>query len=147
MTLPSPFPPRLTASLVILMVDDDPMALADLQTALAFRFPGLRIDSAHSVKEALAKLDATQYAVILTDLWMPGGSGLNLLEQIRHSHQGTPALVMSGDLDGLTASRLLQQGACAVVTKPLDRDLLTNAITEALRLRRANVLPAPRATA
>ena len=52
----------------ILIVDDDHVALAGLQTALAFRFPGLRIDSAHSVKEALAELDAAQYAVILTDL-------------------------------------------------------------------------------
>ena len=131
----------------ILIVDDDPVGLTGLQTALAFRFPGLRIDSADSVKEALAKLDAAEYAVILTDLRMPGGSGLDLLQQIGQSHRGTPALVMSGDLDGPTASTVLEHGACAALTKPSDRDVLTSAITEGLRLRRANVLPAPRGTA
>ena len=131
----------------ILIVDDDRIALAGLQTALAFRFPGMRIDSAHSVREALAKLDAAQYAAILTDLQMPGGSGLDLLQQIGQSNRGAPVLVMSGDLDGPTASTVLEHGACGLLTKPIDRDVLTSAITEAFRLRRANVLPAPWGTA
>ena len=128
-----PFPAKTDGVSRILIVDDELSTVAGLQTALAFRFPDLHIDSACSVKEALAKLQTARYAVILTDLRMPGGSGLDLLQAICRSHPRTAVLVMSGHLDAPTASSVLEQGACAVLRKPLEREALMSAVTEALR--------------
>ena len=56
----------------LLIVDDDAGALAGLRMALEFYFREVRIDSARSVDEAITKIAQSAYAVVLTDLRMPG---------------------------------------------------------------------------
>ena len=131
----------------ILIFDDDPTTLDRLRSALAFRFPDVGIASACCVTEAVARIRAAHYnshrhrSSEAGWLW-PASAPLC-----------TPVLSRGGragrvrSQDAATASTALEQGACALLTKSSDRDVLTSAITEAFRLRRANVLPAPWGTA
>ena len=121
----------------ILLVDDDVATLDGLRRAVTFRFPELNIDVARSMTEAVARIRVADYAVILTDVRMPGGSGLELLQHIRRSCPGVAVLIMSGRLDPALASTARAQGAYAVLSKPFNRDVLSRTITQALRLRGA----------
>ena len=124
----------------ILLVDDDVATLDALRRTVALRFPALRIDVASSVTKAVARLRVPPYAAIVTDLRMPVGSGLELLQHARRCSPDVAVPIVSGHLDEAIASIVRDQGACAVLSKPLDREVLTRAITEALRSR-ANEIP------
>ena len=66
----------------VLIVDDDPIIRETLMEALGSG--GYLVQSADTAEEALRKMGETRFAVVLTDMHMPGGaSGLQLLSEIR----------------------------------------------------------------
>lgn len=78
--------------------------------------------------ELLARLRLTQADVVLTDLSMPGISGLDLLPRIRVECAGAAILVHSMYVDGQTASRALRAGANGYVTKGSDARTLIEGV-------------------
>ena len=114
----------------ILVVDDE----ADVQPLFLQRFRReikaheLEFDFALSGEEALAYLKArhSEVVLILSDINMPGMSGIELLSRIRHDYDTPPPVVMMitayGDEEN--HRQAMQNGANDFLTKPLDFSLL-----------------------
>lgn len=81
---------------------------------------GLDVDEASDGVEALGKLRAGDYALLLTDLEMPRMDGFELLRQVRHegNHMATPVVVSSSRSDAMTREQVHSLGASAFVAKP-----------------------------
>lgn len=104
----------------ILVVDDEKGQREILQTIL--KKEGYRIVEAPSAKEALAKLAEDEFDLILTDLKMPGMSGMELMEAILsdNPHQAVVIMTAHGTID--SAVEAMRKGAFDYLEKPLERD-------------------------
>jgi two-component system alkaline phosphatase synthesis response regulator PhoP len=100
----------------ILVVDDE----AAIQYAISKSLQklGYVVDSASTGEDALAFLKSQEYDVILTDIRMPGISGVDLLAKVRESHPDTSVIMMTGYADFDTAVESLRLGATDYLRKP-----------------------------
>ena len=118
----------------VLVVDDERDLLEVLETMLAEA--GWQVDTAANGREALVLVDASPYEVVLSDIDMPGMSGLELLREIRGRDLDVPVLLITGHPRVDTAVEALEHGALRYLRKPIrERDLLS-AIEDASRLHR-----------
>ncbi|WP_439682852.1 nitrogen regulation protein NR(I) [Cupriavidus oxalaticus] len=119
----------------IWIVDDDQSIRWVLEKALARE--SLLSRSFTNVRDVLAALEEDQPQVLISDIRMPGGSGLDLLQAIKARHPGLPVIVMTAysDLDSAVAA--FQGGAFEYLAKPFDVDkaveLIRRALEESLR--------------
>jgi DNA-binding NtrC family response regulator len=102
----------------ILVVDDDVDGLEVLKTRLAHA--GYDVETAESAEKALAKVKAFDPGLIVTDVRMPGMSGLELLERVRASMAGVEVVVMTAHDDMQTAVAAMKSGAFDFLVKPVD---------------------------
>ncbi len=101
----------------ILIVDDEPHVRSTLAEAL--EFGGYDVDCAESAHEALEKLEARHFPVILTDLNMPGGpSGLDLLSEVRSRDPNILVVIITGFATLDSAISALKRGAYDFIQKP-----------------------------
>ena len=119
----------------IWIVDDDQSIRWVLEKALARE--SLLSRSFTNVRDALNALDEETPQVLISDVRMPGGSGLDLLQAIKAKHPGLPVIIMTAysDLDSAVAA--FQGGAFEYLAKPFDVDraveLIRRALEESLR--------------
>jgi two-component system, NtrC family, response regulator AtoC len=115
----------------ILIVDDEATIRASLLEALAA--DGYDTDSAESGEEALARCHATAYDLVVTDLKLPGVSGLEILQALRNQGKQTPVIMMTayGDVD--TAVSAMRLGAYDFIPKPFKLNILRKQVRAALR--------------
>lgn len=108
------------SNISVLLIDDN----ADLAENIGEILEdfGVEVHVATSVDQALACFDHRVWSLVVTDVRMPGRSGLELLTLIKRRSPGTPVLVMTGFADRETVIRAHESGALAVVDKPLDLD-------------------------
>jgi DNA-binding NarL/FixJ family response regulator len=78
-----------------LIVEDNASFRADLQAALQFRFPFVELATASGVREALAKVDLAQPDLMLVDLHLGDGNGLDLTRTLRSSGNHSVVIVMT----------------------------------------------------
>ena len=110
-------------SRTILVVDDDPNVTAVLMGLLAKH--GYPVLTASSTEEALPALEQ-DLACIITDLKMPGKSGMDLLKAARKECPGLPVILITAHGDIETAVAAMKEGAYDFITKPFDKtDLLS----------------------
>src|SRR5271157_1011205 len=83
----------------ILVVDDDPMLLRALAEVLRSKVQGSVVEACRSAREALEKIQADDYAVVVSDLLMGGMHGLELLDCIRVARPATMVLLITGGAD------------------------------------------------
>ena len=121
------------ASIAILIVDDEPAALRTLKRILAKT--GYRVESARSAEEATEKLAADSFALVLSDVNMPGGSGMDLLEAISANGSHIATVMVTGVDDHELAERALTMGAYGYVIKPFESNEILISVTNALRRR------------
>jgi two-component system nitrogen regulation response regulator GlnG len=130
----------------IWIVDDDASIRWVLEKALARE--NLETRSFGNVREALAALDTETPQVLVSDIRMPGETGLDLLETVKARHPGLPVIIITAfsDLDSAVAS--FQGGAFDYLAKPFDIDKAVALIRRALEesLREASVEAAPAET-
>jgi DNA-binding NtrC family response regulator len=119
----------------VLIIDDDRVLLQALPDTLSTKMYRISVETSHSVQEALERIVATDYDVILSDVKMPGVQGLSFLAQIRTVRPFTPILLMSGHSDDALVVEAKTLGAYAFLTKPLDRDSLIVLLKRALQSR------------
>lgn len=118
----------------VLCVDDEPQVLDALTRAL--RAPDLALRSAAGGAEALALLDAQPADLLLTDLCMPGMSGLQLLEQAQARYPDTVRLVLSGPADLRDTLAAINRGSVfRYLQKPWNDDELRHAVRQGLAHR------------
>ncbi|KAF1033476.1 MAG: DNA-binding transcriptional regulator NtrC [Burkholderia lata] len=119
----------------IWIVDDDQSIRWVLEKALARESFATR--SFSNVRDALAALDHDVPQVLVSDIRMPGGSGLDLLQAMHERLPGLPVIIMTAfsDLDSAVAA--FQGGAFEYLAKPFDVDkaveLIRRAVEESLR--------------
>ncbi len=122
----------------IWIVDDDQSIRFVLEKALAReQLPTRSFSNPRDVLSALTTAPNDGPQVLVSDIRMPGGSGLDLLGKLRESHPGLPVIVMTAfsDLDSAVAS--FQGGAFEYLPKPFDVpkavELIRRAVDESLR--------------
>lgn len=117
----------------ILVVDDEAFARRALERVLVSS--GYRVHAVESGEAALSALNASEYDVVLSDLSMPGLSGLELLRGIRRQDLDLPVLLITGNPSVPTAMEAVEYGALRYLMKPVDADVLRRAVGSAVRLR------------
>lgn len=106
----------------ILVVDDEAMIRMILDRALGRKYNVTTVEGPH---EALRALQDHRYALVMTDINMPGGSGLTLASNIRRLAPDTRVAFLAAVVDDDTHARIEQMGATLFV-KPFDLpELLT----------------------
>jgi putative two-component system response regulator len=117
----------------ILVVDDDEPTCRLLERMLGKE--GYVSTAAGSAEEAYARLGEHEYALMLTDVNMPGESGLNLVRHVLAEYPETAAVMVTGADDSDLARAALEVGAYGYVTKPFTRNQVLIAVMNALRRR------------
>lgn len=122
----------MTKTHTCLVVDDE----TDIRELLVLTLDrmGLSVDSAGSVEDALGLLETTEYALCLTDMRLPDGSGLDLVRHIAQHHTGLPVAVITAYGSAENAVSALKAGAFDYLTKPLSLKQLRPLVQSALRL-------------
>lgn len=123
----------------ILVADPDPHAQDRLADLLAER--GYEFTAADDVFGALAPVQEGGIDLILADLSLPGGGGMQLLEQVRSSHQETAVVLLSAFGSVQDAVKAMQMGAADFLGKPFAKDQVMLAVDRALEksaLRKEN---------
>ena len=120
----------------ILVVDDDDIIRETLCELLSEEHGCQTADTA---EQALSKLEAQPFDVVLTDISMPGLSGSDLLNRVVQLYPGTPVIIISGLSDQEQAQSLIAQGAFDYLLKPFRLEVVEDSVRRALeRRRRAN---------
>lgn len=114
----------------ILVIDDDKIILDSLCEFLSLE--GFRAEGAETFKNALSKLDEKHYCLVITDVNLPDGDGLDLLDIIKKNHPQTVVLVITGYGTIDSAVKAIKKGAYDYLTKPIIDDELRMAIERAV---------------
>jgi DNA-binding NtrC family response regulator len=117
-----------------LLVDDDPNTLASLSRA--FRLAGHEATVCDNAPRALELLRTEAFDLILSDVVMPGKSGIELLEDLKRAGVKTPIVLISGQANVEMAVKATKLGALDFLEKPLSTDKLLVTVENALRLSR-----------
>jgi len=118
----------------LLIVDDDPNTLASLSRA--FRLAGHEATVCDNAARAVELLGTESFDVILSDVVMPGRSGLELLEDLKKAGVKTPIVLISGQANIEMAVKATKLGALDFLEKPLSTEKLLVTVENALRLSR-----------
>ena len=121
----------------VLIVDDEPTPRTFIRQLLTEK--GYATGEAESMATAHAQIDLGQADVVLLDVMLPDGSGLQLLERLAQEQPGLPVIVITGFGDIEMAVEAMQAGAQDFLTKPIDSQRLLKALaraSETVSLRR-----------
>ena len=114
----------------MLVVDDEAHILSALRRTL--RREGYEILTAESAREALRVLEERSVDLILSDHKMPGGSGLQLLEQAARRCPAARRLLITGWTEEIPEREVRRLGVCALITKPWEDARLKATLRRAL---------------
>jgi DNA-binding NarL/FixJ family response regulator len=119
--------------LSILIVDDHLLLRQGLKQVLSHEFRDLAFGEAKTAEEALARIDAQPWRLVILDIGLPGQDGFFVLREIRARCPETAVLMLSMHADSLYAARSLQLGAAGYVSKSSGRSTLLNAVRNVLQ--------------
>lgn len=112
----------------LLIVDDHPLVRQGLRQALDQQRGTVVKDEARNASEALALLRARRYDVVVMDINLPDGSGLEVIRELRTFNQSLPVLVLSMHAEDSLALRAIRVGADGYVNKESSPETLLAAI-------------------
>jgi two-component system NtrC family response regulator len=115
------------------VVEDEPSVRGVLAAML--RDSGIEAAFAEDAEEALALLRERDFGVVLSDVVMPGRSGFDLVNELRHLRPDLPILLMTGFGSIDSAVEAMRAGAFDYLTKPLRRQALLEALGRAFEQR------------
>lgn len=124
----------------VLIVDDEPDIRATVEILLSRA--GLDSEAASSVRSALAMLDESSFDVVLTDMRLDDGTGLDVVRWVAEHRPATPVAVITAYGSAKDAVTALKAGAFDYVEKPVDTALLRRVVHDALQLSDKS-LPSP----
>jgi len=118
----------------VLLVDDDTAVRNALRRVLERR--GYRVFACGSGSEALEHLAAGGYDAMVSDVRMPGMSGLKLLRAVREHDLDLPVILVTGNPDLASATEAVEYGAFQYLIKPVESDRLDEAVDRAAAIGR-----------
>jgi two-component system response regulator PilR (NtrC family) len=114
----------------ILVVDDEADVREGLRQLLSME--GYEVTTAESGAVALERAKPRRFDLVLTDLRMPGMSGVETLMGLKQLHPSMPVVVVTGYASNETTARCTREGAFGYVLKPFDLNHLLRVIQEAI---------------
>lgn len=114
----------------ILIVDDEASIRKSLEGVLGDE--GYSCALASDGADALSQLESLRPSLVILDIWMPGMDGIETLRRIKAAQPETPVIMMSGHATISTAIKATKIGASDFIEKPLELDVVLNAIRRAL---------------
>ncbi len=120
----------------ILVIDDEEVVHASLRRILSRL--GLAVDSVLTAQEGLDRLTTQRYDLVISDLMMPGMSGIELLDALQEFETRPPILMITGYPTIRTAVQALRLGAMDYIAKPYTRKELLAPVKRALRLEESS---------
>ncbi len=117
----------------ILIVDDEASIRKSLEGVLGDE--GYSCALADNGAAALALLPSLHPSLVLLDIWMPGMDGIETLRRMKAAQPGVPVIMMSGHATISTAIKATRYGASDFIEKPLEIDVVLNAIRRAMEAR------------
>ena len=117
------------AEVTLLVVDDEPSNVASLQKI--FQREGMRVLAAENARQALELSRKHRVQVVLTDLMMPGTSGLELLRAVKELSPDTEVVLMTAYGTIESAVQAMREGAYDFVEKPLKRMTIVKTVRKA----------------
>jgi len=118
----------------ILVIDDDP-GLAEVIVML-LSGEGYRVEHAATVRAGLAQVAATEFDLVITDLKLPDGTGVDAIRQIKDLQHDLPIILMTSYSSMESAIGALRNGAVDYIIKPFDNENFLHATERALNERR-----------
>ena len=119
----------MKTTISMLIVDDEESVRDSLYNW--FIEDGYEVDCAANAKEALMKVEAGKYDIILADIKMPGMDGLEMHRRLRERNSDAIVIIMTAFASVETAVQALKDGAFDYITKPFDPDDLSHLIRNA----------------
>ena len=113
----------------ILIVDDDDAVRGILLDLLSDQY---ECNTASTAEEAFQYLEIQTYDAVLTDIAMPGVTGLELLKRIQLKDLETPVIFISGKNSEQDPEDLIKLGAYAYVSKPFSLDEIEHLVARAI---------------
>ena len=118
--------------LKLLLVDDHELIRAGLKQLLQASLGHLVVGEARNADEAILLLDQQAWDIAITDLTMPGRSGLDLLVELKKLRPELPVLVLSVLSEDEVAVRVLKSGAAGFVHKETSGEELVKAVRKVI---------------
>jgi DNA-binding NtrC family response regulator len=120
---------KMKEKLDLLLVDDETIVLQRLKPALAKI--GCKVETFEDGKEALKRIDAKVFDIVVTDIMMPEVNGIELLEYIQKKSDRTKVIMITGYATEALAREAMGKGAFDIIAKPFRPDDLRNMIARA----------------
>jgi RNA polymerase sigma factor (sigma-70 family) len=118
----------------VFLIDDDPGVRDSLSLLLSLK--GVRTQLFATAESFIETYRAEWFGCVLTDLRMPGMTGLELLSVLRQRQIDVPVVVLTAHGDVATARAALKNGAFDFLEKPVDDGMLLDVLQNALRADR-----------
>jgi two-component system response regulator YesN len=119
----------------VLLADDEPVILRGLRKLLHWHELGLEIvGEAYDGKELREMMDVTQPDLIISDISMPGYTGIDIIREIHETNRNIKVVFISAFRDFSYAQDALRYGAVEYLVKPVDKYQLEQAIQKVIRL-------------
>jgi DNA-binding NarL/FixJ family response regulator len=116
----------------ILIADDHAIVRKGINQILSEGFPDAEIDEVANAEAMISKIMESEWDVIISDLSMPGRSGLEAIPQIKQINPKLPVLIMSIHSEDHYAIRVLKAGGSGYLSKDLAPDELVTAVKRVL---------------
>jgi two-component system response regulator PilR (NtrC family) len=135
-SIPTPPAPRAAR---ILVVDDEP----DLRVLyeLTLLREGHRVEAAGSVAEAMRHLEAGRFDAVITDMRLPDGLGMEILQHLQRDHRPERCIVMTAYGSAENAVEALKAGAFDYLTKPVDLKQYRTVVASAVSAPTSSIAP------
>ena len=114
----------------LLVVDDEDLLRSSLVKLLTME--GYSVLSAPDGNEALRLIKENKFQLIITDLKMPGMSGMELIEEVRKLSPDTKVVILTAHGEWNTYLEAMEKGAFEYLNKPINKDDLFYAVKRAL---------------
>jgi DNA-binding NtrC family response regulator len=118
----------------VLLIDDDP-GLSEVIAMLLER-EGYVAERAGTLKEGISRVEAGELDLVVTDLKLPDGTGLDAIRAIRAGHPELPIIMITSYSSMESAIAALRAGAVDYIIKPFDNDEFVHSVARALKERR-----------
>ncbi|MHA6847231.1 sigma-54-dependent transcriptional regulator [Ralstonia syzygii] len=123
----------MSEGLNVLFIEDDPPVRQ--ATAQSLELAGFQVQAYGSAEEAVGRIDADFCGVVVSDLRLPGASGLDVLAHCQSFGTGIPVVLVTGHGDITMAVQAMRDGAFDFIEKPFPAERLTETVRRAVERR------------